>query len=168
MLTQFLRWMDKENLVDLNVVASNDDYGHNARFHIQKCVFIAQYLGLETEYAYGRYLNGPYSTSLARDYYAFANREIEDENATLAFDKDACRDIMTSHNKEWLEIATTLIHIGGTETNRERLVKRVSAVKFPYSKKYIRGVLCDLLHTQLSSTFTAFKDRYRCDCAEYV
>ena len=104
-------------------------------------MFIAQHLGLETEYKYGRYLNGSHSTSLARDY-AFVNGDIIDEKATLALDDDVCRDIITSHNKEWLKIATTLIYMGSTETNRERLVKRVSVVKFPYSKKNIRGGFC--------------------------
>lgn len=45
----------------------------DARKKMQKAVYLAQASGLKLGYAYGWYLLGPYSTSLARDYYALAS-----------------------------------------------------------------------------------------------
>jgi len=45
----------------------------DARKKMQKAVYLAQASGLKLGYAYGWYLLGPYSTGLARDYYALAS-----------------------------------------------------------------------------------------------
>ena len=42
------------------------------RKRIQKAVYLTQAAGLGLGYGFGWYLRGPYSTSLARDYYAMA------------------------------------------------------------------------------------------------
>ena len=153
-LSLFLKWMEKENLVNLNSI-NNDKDGKNSRFRIQKCMFIAQHLGLETKYKYERCLDGPMSTRLSEEYHSFAKENKPNASTTpFKFDAaDTCRDIMLSHSNEWLEIATTLMNIVSSETNKERLIERTYVLKFPYSKKYIRAVLDELLQTPLSNVF---------------
>lgn len=48
---------------------------------LQKAVYLAQRAGLDLGHRYGWYLKGPYSPSLARDYYALAEA-IEEGNDT--------------------------------------------------------------------------------------
>lgn len=43
---------------------------YNGRFFVQKTAHLAQSLGLETHYCFTIYVAGPYSHSLALDYYA--------------------------------------------------------------------------------------------------
>lgn len=57
----------------LDVLAVPADVtGLDARKAIQKAIYLTQASGLQLGYGYGWYLRGPYSTSLARDYYAMA------------------------------------------------------------------------------------------------
>jgi hypothetical protein len=44
----------------------------DGRKRIQKAVYLTQAAGVGLGYGFGWYLRGPYSTSLARDYYAMA------------------------------------------------------------------------------------------------
>ena len=62
MLASFLKWMSDKDLVNLDNITNDNDDGFKTRFKIQKCVFMAQHLGLETNYKYERYVYGPYST----------------------------------------------------------------------------------------------------------
>ena len=44
----------------------------SARKQIQKAIYLVQEAGLRLGYAYGWYVRGPYSRTLAHDYYAMA------------------------------------------------------------------------------------------------
>jgi uncharacterized protein YwgA len=46
-----------------------------ARKAIQKAVYLAQSAGAPLGYSYGWYVKGPYSPSLAQDYYALSRQE---------------------------------------------------------------------------------------------
>ena len=165
MLKTFLTWMEQENLIDQRTIAYDDDEGFHTRFLIQKGIYVAQCLGLQTNYTYGRYLNGPYSTELADDYYAYADDALRDsDDINPGFKRNECLQIM-KHDDDWLEIATTLIHMSKTmrrsydgletlnniiyindDANRKyRLINKVWRVKYPYSKKFIKMVYKELL-----------------------
>ena len=45
----------------------------NDRKRVQKAVYLGQLSGIDLGYRFGWYLLGPYSTSLARDYYELAD-----------------------------------------------------------------------------------------------
>ena len=153
MLARFLRWMAGENLVNLNDIAKNDGYGFRARFRIQKCVFVAQHLGLDMGYSYGRYRHGPYSPGLAQGCHTLENERV-DADQNLNFEEAAaCRDIMAEHDDDWLEIATTLVHASEGKTGMDSLIEYVECIKYPYPKKYIQSVLGDLRKTKLAGTF---------------
>ena len=61
MLAPFVKWLEKGALVNFDRVTDDTDDGFATRFKIQKYVFIAQQLGLDTNYEYSRYRYGPYS-----------------------------------------------------------------------------------------------------------
>lgn len=150
MLKAFLTWMEQEKLINLRMITYDNDRGFHTRFLIQKGIYIAQCLGLNMCYEYGRYLNGPYSTELADDYYAFADGIVQDtDTINQEFDANECLKLM-NHSDDWLEIATTLIHMSSHENRKYRLVNKVWGVKFPYSKNYIRNILEELLITKFS------------------
>jgi uncharacterized protein YwgA len=47
---------------------------YNWRFIVQKVTFLAQSLGLSTDYVFTPYVKGPYARTLADDYYAQSDR----------------------------------------------------------------------------------------------
>lgn len=47
---------------------------YNWRFIVQKATFLAQSLGLSTDYVFTPYVKGPYARTLADDYYAQSDR----------------------------------------------------------------------------------------------
>ena len=69
MVAPFIRWLADRGMVDFGLVADDTNMGFDARFRIQKYVFLAQRLGLDTKYRHSRYRYGPYSPKLAKEYY---------------------------------------------------------------------------------------------------
>ena len=154
-IVPFLEWMEKEGLVSRSSITKDDSGGFDARFRIQKCVFVAQYLGLDRTYRYNLYLHGPYSPSLSQDYYKAANGEVDDGGTNLDFDREAVLEIMGKGN-DWLELATTLVDIMEEDksvTDPAALVKRAAAVKYLYPEEDIERVLRDMRTTPLADVF---------------
>lgn len=150
MLKSFLKWMSDNNLVNLDDIAKDDDDGFKARFNIQKCVFVAQHFGLGTNYLYNRYKHGPYSPSLTKDYYAFAEDGLEDDGLEVNYDKEACLDVVKNRDKNWMEIATTIMYMcDDNNADKKSLVRDVASVKILYSEEYIQSVFDDMLKTRL-------------------
>jgi uncharacterized protein YwgA len=86
------------------------------RKRIQKAIYISQLSGLDLGYRYGWYLMGPYSRTLAKDYYELAsalvsediptrnlNSSVKDKLAKVKqlFDKPAEFDLTQT---DWLEL----------------------------------------------------------------
>ena len=67
MVAPFIRWLVDRGMVNFGLVADDTNVGFDARFRIQKYVFLAQRLGLDTKYGHSRYRYGPYSPKLAED-----------------------------------------------------------------------------------------------------
>ena len=153
-LESFLKWMKDEKLVNLDDITKKDDNGFEARFRVQKCMYMAQQLGLESNYRYNSYLHGPYSTSLADAYYKNVHK-VNDNAKNISFKHaKACRSILVDHDNKWLEIASTLIHVANRgETDREKLLARVGRIKFRFSEKYIHDTLDELLKSPLAGVF---------------
>lgn len=57
----------------LNAVGTGTDIStKERRLRVQKAVYLMQAAGIKMGYSYSWYVNGPYSTSLTRDYYDLA------------------------------------------------------------------------------------------------
>lgn len=78
------------------------------RFLLQKYVFFAQRLGLETDYEYNVYVFGAYSPALARDYYEESGNG-SPVDIPISFDEDRFRSLIRNRDSRWLEIASTLV-----------------------------------------------------------
>ena len=78
LLANFVRFLEDNNLVRFDVRGDGDERFSN-RFKIQKCVFLAQKMGYDMQYRYGIYHYGPYSKTLADDYYHLARNKSEYE-----------------------------------------------------------------------------------------
>ncbi|MXY61635.1 MAG: hypothetical protein F4Y82_05955 [Cenarchaeum sp. SB0665_bin_23] len=152
MIAQFLRWMSDEGLVNLDDITKNNLDGFHTRFRIQKCMFIAQHLGLDAGYSYNRYKHGPYSPTLAKDYYGFANKKADVDKEFDFSEAAACHDMM-KHDNDWLEIGTTLIHASKGHNSIDPLIEYVECIKYPYSRKYIESVFDDLRETKIARIF---------------
>lgn len=159
MIVPLLKWMEKEGLANPSNITKDDKDGFNTRFRIQKCVFVAQHLGLDKTYQYNLYLHGPYSPSLSQDYYKAANGEVGDgdDGADPDFDREAVLGIM-GNGDDWLELATTLVDLmeeDGSITRPASLVKRAAVVKYLYPEEDIEAVLEDLRTTPIAGVFSS-------------
>lgn len=77
------------------------------RFRLQKYVLLAEDFGFEHEYRYGMHLRGPYSPSLAEDYYSDITDKPPDSSALVNFDAEAFADLVHKKDIRWLEFAAT-------------------------------------------------------------
>lgn len=153
MLAQFLKWMADEKLVNLDNITKNDNDGFRARFRIQKCAFMAQQLGLDMGYSFNSYKHGPYSPTLAQDYYKLKDKESRPDQNLNFGEAVTCREIMTHYDDNWLEVAATLIHASKREAEVDSLIEYVECIKYPYPKKYIQSVFDELRKTKLAGVF---------------
>lgn len=156
MLPAFLEWLHKNYVIDRYCIMHKDDTGFHIRFRIQKCVYMAQRLGLGTDYNYGKYVYGPYSRDLTRAYYDYDPAAPIEE--PLPPDFDQIGDVVLraySKGFGWMEVATTILEdmrerddAGGRYT-RDLIEDSVAKLKYLYSDSYIHSVYDDLLQTPL-------------------
>lgn len=112
-----------------------DDFGDRVR--IQKYVFLAKEFGFDPGYEYNMYLYGPYSRSLAEDYYSEEFDEVEPEGRGLrGFDLSGFSELVTDKSQDWLELAATVLSVHGYHEDRksgdelrETVVQRASEIK---------------------------------------
>ena len=151
MIAPFIRWLGDAGMVDFGRVADDTDTGFDTRLRIQKYVFVAQSLGLDTSYRYNRYRYGPYSPGLAADYYRLAENSAahgteSDLPVPTGFRQDEFLRTVKGRNSKWLEVATTLIHISPQHDNAETMLDHAAWIKKDiYTAEYIKEVLGDLL-----------------------
>ena len=159
MLAPFVKWLEKRDLVNFDLVTDDTDDGFATRFKIQKYVFIAQQLGLDTNYEYSRYRYGPYSPELTREYYRLGEKPAlyDAESAgTLSerFRPAEFLETVRGRDNQWLEVATTLLDMRGQHNSPASLVDHVAWIKSMYPREYAERVLEDLRQTPISSLFS--------------
>jgi len=114
------------------------------RFIIQKVAYLAQALGMGTSYYFTIYVAGPYSTSLAHDYYDHANQvnslETEyvltsEENAILRKIR-ACCDMF--QNPILMECTSTITYLMKQfpELTDDEVFARIKSLK-SYLSEYV-------------------------------
>lgn len=160
----FLNILRREGLLDVNkgndIIADNDTALEN-RIKIQKYVYLAKYFNIDLEFdyaTYNMYLYGPYSSTLAEEYYRLAeegffesepssyNSNNNDDNNNypnlkrfIEFMKEDDRN-----NADWLEIASTALAFAKNHSKKETLLEHVAYVKWRFPKEYVRSVIEDL------------------------
>ena len=163
MLPTFLEWLDENHVIDRKHIQDTDDTGFYTRFRIQKCVYLAQCLGLGTNYKHTQYVHGPYSRDLADDYYG----DISPDGKELPkdFDQERRETVLRAHSwgLAWLEVATTIIQNARDrrekleDCSREAVECDVVEIKCQYTDDYIHTVYDDLLETPLRNTLSDVK-----------
>ena len=125
-LESFLKALDEEDILRF------DKKYFNHRLKVQKYVFIANNFGFKTPYTFSLYIHGPYSSSLADDYYAIENYE---ENTPVELDNSFVK-LVKGKSEEWLELAATIILIKNRydKINRDFLIELVRTAK-PFADK---------------------------------
>jgi hypothetical protein len=93
------------------------------RFFVQKTAHLAQSLGLQTHYCFTIYVKGPYSKSLADDYYAYPTRvnALETEYELTEDDKVALEKIRNSpdlyQDMDLMECTATVVYLVQNDPN---------------------------------------------------
>ena len=156
MLSAFLKWLDENNVIDCRVITDKNDTGFDTRFRIQKCMYLAQYLGLGTDYNYKQFAHGPYSHDLTIKYYAYDPEAPIDEPLPPNFDRIG-NVVLRAHAKgwSWMEVATTILEDArecrgaGRQYTRDQIERNVASLKYQYTDDYIHTVYGELLGTPL-------------------
>ena len=79
------------------------------RLRMQKYVLFSDAFGVDTPYSYGIHLHGPYSPTLAEDYYDEDFDRLRTEApATADLDVDGFRELLRGRSTDWLEYAATI------------------------------------------------------------
>lgn len=102
-LSTLLSALDEEMGYQLDI----DDF--DDRVKLQKLVYFAIDFGFEPEYEYSIYLHGPYSPSLAEDYYHDGLQYVDTQEQFLeGMQWQEYSELFTEKTKRWLEIAATI------------------------------------------------------------
>ena len=146
-LANFIRFLETNGLVTFDILGDGEEEFVN-RFKIQKYVYLAKRFGLDVPYMHGMYLRGPYSKTLAKAYYGIANNPQEygraDGSLDEGFDGEGFLNAVYSKEKDWLEVAATLIDRNGQFKDRNGLVENVMLFKEKFGRKFMFQVLDDL------------------------
>jgi uncharacterized protein YwgA len=140
--------MRKERLASF--VKALDDYGvitfdknrFNHRLKMQKYVYIARCFGIRMPYNYSLYIHGPYSPSLADDYYAVGNYQ---NNVPLDINEKFVK-LVKGKSEEWLELAATTIMVRKrySEMNHNTLIDLVKTAKPWTDSSALRSIVATL------------------------
>jgi len=122
-LANFLKALDEVGILSFN----KNRFNH--RLKLQKYVYIARNFGFKAPYNYSLYIHGPYSSSLADDYYAIDDFQNEE---SIELDERFVK-LVKDKSEKWLELASTVIMIRKryVDINRHKLIKLVKTAK-PY------------------------------------
>ena len=156
MLLAFLKWLNDNYVIDHHRIKSDDDTGFYTRFRIQKCMYMAQCLGLGTDYHYRQYVYGPYSQDLTTEYYNYDPEAVTAEQLPPDFDEIGSI-VLRAHSRglAWMEVATTILEAArgrsapGDQFTRDRIERDVAGLKYQYTDGYIHTVYGDLLEIPL-------------------
>lgn len=159
MLPAFLKWLNDNYVIDHTHIKSKDDTGFYTRFRIQKCMYMAQCLGLGTDYRYKQYVHGPYSQDLTVEYYDYDPKAVIVKQLPPNFDEIG-NVVLRAHSRglAWMEVATTILEVAcgssdsGEQSTRDRIERDVAGLKYQYTDGYIHTVYGDLLEMPLGGS----------------
>ena len=108
-LLPFMKFLEKEAGFRFAI----EKFEH--RLMLQKYVFISKFFGFNHGYPYSLYVRGPYSSTLADDYYKLADSYSsykEDYTKELGgFNAEKFMEVVEEKDGKWLEIAATILSV---------------------------------------------------------
>ena len=152
MLPQFIKYLEREKLAELDILGDGDACFWNG-FKIQKYAFLAKRFGLDLPYEHDIYLWGPHSQIMADECWDLAeNRDRYDgARAELpqGFRSGEFLDLVRGRSNGWLEIAATLLAVRKNIPKRDELVEITEDGKIGFTREFIDGTLRDLENANL-------------------
>ncbi len=145
-----LAFVIKELGIRAGEILSDGDDGLEARVRIQKVVYLLKRLGFDFDYDFNLYYYGPYSQSLADDYYLLAGLgdEFINELALLCEKSRYCSNEMSEYikylNKQKtriLEVSATLIDLLEYDKDLNSAIKYLRSLKPWVNDEHIREAL---------------------------
>jgi len=129
--------------VSLNKLVSPESI--DERLKVQKAVFLLKHLGFPPfkDYEFGTYLRGPYSPTLAEDYYKL--RDVKPIPIDLGEKKDLLAWFI-AHTTEWLEVSASIISIMDRypKISDEEIYKMLLISKPWVKEEEFRNIIKDL------------------------
>jgi uncharacterized protein YwgA len=120
----------------------------NERLKVQKAVFLLKHLGVApfTEYSFGLYLHGPYSTDLAKDYYHLSKARVIP--VKLDSNNKKVLNWFTEKDDAWLEVASSILSI--KERYKDATTEEIYSI-LTLSKPWVKEPLCEKIVMELAS-----------------
>ena len=159
-LSAFIDLLEHGGLMRFDILGEDEQNFRN-RFMIQKYVYLAKYFGLDMGYGFSMYLHGPYSRTLADDYYELAESEAMDKAAGFpitrtsdlnGLDQASFYNFVDGKDLEWLEAASTLLSLRPHFNERRLLLERTANMKEHIPQNIIESILGTLETNGLVST----------------
>lgn len=141
-LSEFVNFLDQNNLIEKNKIKNDDDDGFSNRLRIQKYVFLSKYFGLELCYPFDMHLHGPYSKALTDKYYHLPDSAVSIDPSSSFHAKDFL-NLFQGKDDGWLELAATLLHKKGTVED-DVLLEHVAWIKCDFTSEQLDDVYSDL------------------------
>ena len=139
-------------LVDAGILGASvmddvkDPERFDARFKVQKYVYLARFFGYDTGHTFNLYMRGPYSPDLADDYYDATTADLD--RAEPARLDPRYVELLRAHrnDEEWLEIASTvaMFHEDEPGLRGDELIGAVRRLKPWASEDYVSAVAQEL------------------------
>lgn len=152
-LCLFIKTLEDKGIMNFDIL-NDDSKSFDTRIRLQKYVYLAKHFGWDLGYNHSLYLHGPYSSTLADDYYAIAksNRLSKVDNNTVKEKTKTFANYLRFINKkdtEWLESAATLLSLSNYFKDRPCLLDRTMNMKDHIPKNTIKSALKTLEKLQL-------------------
>ena len=145
-LSAFIRMLGNRNIHKFNP----DDF--ISRLRLQKYVYLAKFFDIDLGYKYNLYLRGPYSPTLAEDYYNLTEMDkVADIISISNFGEFA--EFVRGKDHKWLEIASTILFIWENNMRKEWssgdklktfIITRTSDIKSHAGRPFVERVFREL------------------------
>lgn len=142
----FLRLLYDNGLIDCGANPRASDL--KTRIKIQKFVYFAQEcFGLNFDYRHTMYIYGPYSPTLANDYFRI--RDIKDvppsRHGSWSGEEDFLEFAKKHDGVDWLEIASTLVYLQRRwKVPAGELVESAARIKYRVLPGQIKNIVSEL------------------------
>jgi uncharacterized protein YwgA len=147
-LAFFIHKLEENGLLKFDIIGDNDEHFNN-RLKIQKYVYLAKYFGLDLGYTFDMYLHGPYSSKLTYAYYDIARGKNIDlipteKNLNGSFKENEFFKYIKDKDRDWLEVASTLLELSSHYPDKECLVNKTINAKPHINSEKINDIVKEL------------------------
>ena len=154
MLEGFMAYLEMNRLVEFDT-KNEDEYDFRSANRLQWYVLLAKRFGLDMDYEYDMYFDGPQSRALMSDYTKYMESHVGRLDGKMvtaqvvirlskSFQSEEFLDFVKDRDDDWLEIATTLIKRSKPIPKRDDLIQNIEWTTNGFSIEYITNVLDDL------------------------